>query len=157
MKTSELQGKTVGELMANINLVPDIKGVYFIVKPSGFQPKFLAEGTGGHFKGRNPNVTLDELRANWIEDEEILYIGKAGGGSTNATLRKRLRQYMQFGEGKPIGHWGGRYIWQLADSRNLIVKWLPLPDSDPILVESQLIQDFRNTHQGRRPFANLRD
>lgn len=38
----------------------------------------------------------------------MVYIGKAG-----TTLRKRLNQYLKFGNRQNIGHWGGRYIWQI--------------------------------------------
>lgn len=59
--------------------------------------------TGGFFKGKNPNVSIQELNSNWIDGEHIVYIGKA------TELCRRLRQYMSFGQGKNIGHWGGRY------------------------------------------------
>ena len=66
--------------------------------------------TGEFFKGKNPNVVLDELKKNWIDDTLVVYIGKAGGGNSKATLKSRLRQYFGFGQGKSIGHWGGRLI-----------------------------------------------
>lgn len=78
----------------------------------------------------------------------MIYIGKA------AVLRDRLRGYMRFGEGKPAPHWGGRYIWQLADAKSLLVCWKATPDEAPRLVERRLIQEFCAQY-GKRPFANL--
>jgi len=94
------------------------------------------------------------LRANWVEGTPVVYIGKAGDPGSAATLRSRLGQYFKFGAGRNIGHWGGRYIWQLADAQDLIVCWLPLPHGLPSETETQLIQQFRNKY-GTRPFANL--
>lgn len=71
------------------------------------KPLFCEVGTAGFFKGKNPNVSIQELNSNWIDGEHIVYIGKA------TELCRRLRQYMSFGQGKNIGHWGGRYIWQI--------------------------------------------
>jgi hypothetical protein len=117
----------------------------------------LSEGTGGHFKGQDPNVSLSELKDNWVEGTPVIYIGKAGGAGNTATLNKRLGQYLRFGQGANVGHWGGRYIWQLADSRDLIVCWKTLTDDDPREVEHQMIAEFKATHAGKRPFANLMD
>lgn len=52
-----------------------------------------------------------------------------------------------------MGHWGGRYIWQLADSDRLLVAWQPTLDDDAgalkAMLISQFVADFR-----ARPFAN---
>jgi hypothetical protein len=45
-----------------------------------------------------------------VNDAKILYIGRAGGTAENgriysSILRKRIKQYIQFGKGKNIGHW----------------------------------------------------
>jgi hypothetical protein len=63
------------------------------------------------------------------------------------------RQFAAFGAGKPIGHWGGRLIWQLADSDKLLVAWKETPGEVPRNVETDLITEFRN-HYGKPPFAN---
>lgn len=65
---------------------------------------------------------------------------------------------MQFGQGEPIGHWGGRLIWQLKDAKDLIVCWKVLgKDEEPREVEKEMIQAFKKGHDGKRPFANLQD
>lgn len=56
-----------------------------------------------------------------------------------------------------IGHWGGRYIWQIKNSGNLLLCWKPTPDEDPEAIETALIARFKEQHGGHRPFANLKD
>ncbi len=147
--------KTMKELFIDSSQLPAIKGVYLVLTLDN-PPAFLQVGTGGHFKGKNPNVLLQELKNNWIDKTIVVYIGKAGSDSSRATLKSRLKQYFGFGQGKNIGHWGGRLIWQLASSHNLVVCWKPLPNEDPRTFEGQLIRDFI-TQFGNRPFANLAD
>lgn len=138
--------------------VPSEAGVYMVLLPDSFRPGFIQAGTGGHFKGRNPNVDIDTLENAWVEDTCVVYIGKAGGGSSSSTLQKRLRQYIRFGSGEPVGHWGGRYVWQLKDYARLLFCWRPsLPGEDAARTESELIEGFKARYGGRRPFANLRD
>jgi len=119
-------------------------------------PLFFKKGVGGYFKNRNPNVLLEELNNNWIEfsnsDERILYIGKAGG-SGESNLRKRIKQYMRFGQGRSVGHWGGRYIWQLRGVDDLYVYWKKC--DNPESKESKLLSEFKDVY-GDLPFANLR-
>ena len=150
--------KSMRELMAGARtLIPAQMGVYVILRESNSEPSFMEEGTGGFFKGKNPNVSIMELRSNWVEGTSIVYIGKAGGTGSSATLNKRLGQYLRFGQGANVGHWGGRYIWQLQDSCNLIVCWKTLSSEEPREMEQKMIEEFRSQHSGMRPFANLTD
>jgi hypothetical protein len=144
---------TINELNENPNLIPNVKGVYKVVFPGG-EPEFLTQGTCGRFKDREPNVAVDVLKDNWIDGADVVYIGKAGSPTGQATLRKRIKQYLKIGQGKKVGHWGGRFIWQLKDSDQLQFCWCETPDEDPSDVETGLIQEFREQH-GTRPFANL--
>ena len=147
--------KTVKELKCDMSSVPAHKGVYVILRENDGEPKFVETGTGGFFKGKNPNVSIAELNKNWVKDSSIMYMGKAGG-QNSATLNSRLKQYMKFGNGQPIGHWGGRYIWQLEDADELIVCWKETTE-DPRDVEVLMIKEFKKLHGGCRPFANLCD
>ena len=148
--------KKMSELFIDSSSIPKIKGVYLVLNPNFKKAEYLQIGTGGHFKGKNPNVTLDELKSNWVDNSLIVYIGKAGSETSNATLHSRLKQYFGFGQGKNIGHWGGRLIWQLKNSADLIVCWKSLPNDDPRTFENQLIRKFVSEFS-KRPFANLAD
>ena len=142
---------TIKKLTDNPDLAPTQKGVYMILRESENTPEFMKVGTGGFFKGKDPNVSISELQNNWVNNTPILYIGKA------TSLQSRLKQYMNFGQGKNVGHYGGRLIWQLKDSQNFIVCWKPLTNEEPRKYEENLIKNFKKEHNEERPFANLQD
>lgn len=126
---------------------PTSGGVYVVVYDADHPVTFSERSCGGWFKGKDPTVTLDALVANWVDGAEVVYIGKAD------QLRRRLTQYADFGAGKPVGHWGGRLIWQLPYPDRLIVGWKETPGRIPVEVEAELIAAFRQVH-GKPPFAN---
>lgn len=135
--------------------IPQAPGIYAVLMPEGFAPRFLMESAGGHFKGKNPSVPEDQLFANWVDGAGVIYIGKAGAGKTaNRGLRKRIREFADFGRGVAVGHWGGRLLWQLADSQALVVAWKVLPPDLVDATEAQYHAGFRALH-GRLPFANM--
>lgn len=148
---------TVEDLLKNIKVVPKEMGVYLIVQDKIDKPHFLTRGTGGFFNKKDPNVSIETLKSNWVEDTNILYIGKAGGIGIKTHLHRRLSDYMRFGKAAPVGHRGGRYIWQLENSCELIVCWKVLQDKEPKDIEGKMIQAFKAQHNGKRPFANLKD
>jgi len=136
--------------------VPSRPGVYVVVRPSNQPPRFLDVSPAGHFKGKNPTVPISELTALWVPGTRIVYIGKANAGSRGKRhLRKRLDEFRRSGAGMPIGHSGGRRIWQLADHHELLVGWRVTDDDDAAQIESRMLADFR-AHHGRLPFANMR-
>lgn len=137
--------------------VNDACGVYMIIYQQSNKPIFLQEGTGGWFKGKDPNVSLERLNDNWVTfnsyEDKILYIGKAGGKKIKETLIGRIKLYMKFGNRYPVAHWGGRFIWQIDNVNKLEVYYKE--DNDPRGEERKLIEYFQEKHSGRRPFANL--
>lgn len=147
---------SVAALRPDLTQIPDIRGVYMVVRKIGSRPQFRATGSGGYYKGTDPNVPIEKLRMNWVEETCVLYIGKAGDEHSHATLRSRLRQYLLFGAGKLIGHKGGRYIWQLEDAEDLLFCWRPLPSGNPSKEETALLAAFKCQYEGRLPFANLK-
>lgn len=81
-------------------------------------------------------------------------VGKADAGrSGRRGIRARFDEYLRFGMGEPIGHWGGRYLWQLAGTDELMICFKPR--TDPRDEETRLLELFRTEH-GTLPFANLR-
>lgn len=147
--------KTIKELYSDKSLIPQIKGVYLVLL-NGHKPEFVEAGTGGYFKQKNPNVPISFLASNWVNDTSTVYIGQAGGNGSNATLNSRLWQYLRFGNGAPVGHYGGRLIWQIKNCHDLLICWKPLPAHDPRENETKLILLFKSIHSVR-PFANLTD
>lgn len=136
--------------------VPREPGVYVVVRDADDPPRFLNDSPPGHFKGRNPTVSVDELESLWVPDAQIVYIGKANSGSNGTRgLRKRLDEFRRFGAGQPVGHSGGRRIWQLADSNELLVGWRVTADADAARIETEMIAEF-TARYGRLPFANMR-
>lgn len=141
--------KTMKELFRDSSIIPNDGGVYLVLNIDNIPSEFIIVGTGGYFKGKNPNVSLSELKSNWVDNAKVVYIGKA------ISLTNRLRQYFKFGKGQNIGHYGGRLIWQLKYSQELVVCWKTLK-TDPREFEAELIQQFISAY-GNRPFANLKD
>ena len=148
---------TVKDLrLAVQTIVPDAPGVYLFLRIRVSPPVFLETGTGGFFKGKDPNVPLARLDSEWVEGALVVYVGQAGSRS-KGTLRRRVDRMLRFGEGVCVGHWGGRMVWQLEDAKRLVVCWRPVTERDPGHVETALIRSFKSLHGGKRPFANLRD
>lgn len=144
-------------LDGELERVPKEAGAYVVVRTSPTPPSFLETSCGGHFKRRDPSASAEILEGKWIDECPVLYIGKADRSSSRRSLYHRLREYALFGSGKPIGHWGGRYIWQLADSADLVVAWrVAEPGQTGADVEAELVGLFKQRF-GRLPVANIAD
>ncbi|MFF6873659.1 hypothetical protein ACFZDF_31720 [Streptomyces sp. NPDC007910] len=134
--------------------VPTGHGIYVVIRTDASPPSFLLTSPAGHLKGRDPSVSADKLGDAWVDGATVVYIGKAAGQNG---LNQRLGDYRRHGAGLLAGHWGGRYIWQLADSGALLVAWRPMTEEDASEAEQDLIDEFKRLHRGALPFANLRN
>jgi len=150
----------IGDLMRDLESdglrdIPQQPGVYVVCRRARGNPKFLRKSPAGHFKGEDPSVTERVLRTKWVRESQILYIGKSGGRSNAATLQKRIEVFMRFGQGKRVGHWGGRLVWQVKGFESFVVCWKPTPRKDPLKLEKEMLIDFKNNFR-KLPFANWR-
>ena len=138
-----------------INRIPQHQGIFAVLRPAGFEPQFLAKSTAGVFKKKNPSLSQAELAAEWVADADVLFIGKASPGSKgNRGLRRQIQEFVDFGKGKPPGHWDGRLIWQLAEAGSLLVAWKELPAEALNEAQANYHAQFQD-HYGCLPFANL--
>jgi len=125
--------------------------------------KFQKSGIGCFFKGRDPNEEIDVLESNRVHNSRILYIGRAGGQTSadrlyRSTLRKRICQYIRLGYGESAAHRGDRYIWQIRDSKQLLIGYRTTDmiggNPNPVKYEHYLLAEYLSNY-GRLPFANL--
>ncbi|CEA09677.1 hypothetical protein BN1051_03049 [Arthrobacter saudimassiliensis] len=133
--------------------IPESPGVYIVLRTGSSTPTFLVKGYGGTHKARKANVPVQILKENWVADAPVLYIGKASQRKNGGGLYSRINEYAVAGQGRSHGHSGGEFIWQLADARELLVAWKPVPSGTERRLEESLILAFRDTY-GKIPFAN---
>jgi hypothetical protein len=145
---------TVAQLRADACApAPTRPGIYVVLRASDAPPRFLRDSPAGWFKGVDPTETVRVLRARWVPGTPLLYVGKATAGSHQRRhLRKRLAELLDFGAGRPIGHRGGRYLWQIEGSDGFLVAWRP--DEDPTAAENEVLRAFVAGY-GAYPFANV--
>lgn len=146
---------TIEELKTSTKDVPQQAGVYLVLRDIESEPEFLDINPAGLPDGKKPTQEVTKLKKKWVEGARILYIGKSGGSNKKATLRSRINQFVQFGLGLSDQHWGGRYVWQLKDSHQLLLCWKITGENDPIETKQSLMNEFQEQH-GTKPFANIR-
>lgn len=136
------------------SLIPDNSGIYVVLNNIKKPLVFLEENPGGRFKGKYPTVDIEILQQKWVDNTHVIYIGKAN--DSNKKLRSRIKSFLDFGLGKPVGHWGGRYVWQIQNSDDFFIAWKVAKVSESAEeLESKLIKKFGEIY-GSLPFANLR-
>ena len=146
--------QTVGELRSTkLEAVPRDPGVYVVIRVDPGPPAYLAQSDGGWFKGNDPTVPTATLTSKWVVGAQLLYVGKATGGSKGANgLRKRLGLLLRYGAGKPVGHQGGRYLWQIEGADEYVIAWRVV--ADPTAEENRFLTDFLEAY-GAYPCANI--
>ena len=151
LKENGFEGfKSVNDLLQSKikEVIPPEQGVYLVLFPLGSEVDYMDKNPAGIRGGRNPTVDIEVLRQNFVENTIVLYIGKA------KRLSERIDCYLKHGQGNDkAAHWGGRMIWQLKDSQNLLFCWKKSDKIDSFEDERELINSFCKEF-GRRPFAN---
>lgn len=136
--------------------IPTEPGIYVVVWDGTGLPPIAETSVGGWFKGKDPSISRVEAVSRLLPGVQLLYLGKASIGSMgNRGLRKRIDEFAKFGQGKPVGHWGGRLIWQIQDPAQLRIAWKVIKDMDPEVAEKAHLLAFKGEF-GQLPYANLR-
>jgi hypothetical protein len=144
---------TVGQLHGEgCERLPNQPGVYAIVRQSLDRPEFLAKSVGPIYRDQDPTRPVHDLEQCWVPGAQLLYLGRARGPGVRSLLRQRVKRYLRFGHGRVVGHWDGRFVWQLRDHTALRVAWNSTSD-DPAQLETRLQARFLE-HYGMLPFAN---
>jgi hypothetical protein len=140
-----------GELPSIFQTIPIAAGgVYVVYRPNLTAPTFLDRNPGGTWRG-DPTVDVTVLEAKWVDEAQVLYIGKANPRQ----LRRRLRTYHSYGSGGPGRHAGGRYVWQLDDAWDCLVAYRVTRASEvPREIERAMIGALASDY-GNLPFGNL--
>ena len=136
--------------------IPESRGIYVIYRDTSEEIDFLKASNAGWFKKQDPSVGVEILSGKWVDGSKVIYFGKAGSlkEDSKSNLRGRIKQYLDFGSGKPIGHRGGRYIWQIKGFEDLLVAWLVNEEREPREIEVEYIKEFICQY-GSKPFANI--
>jgi hypothetical protein len=138
---------------SKLEAVPQGPGIYVVLRSLDGKPAFLDRSKGGWFKGNDPTVARAILDEKWVIGADVVYVGKATAGSSGrGGLRKRLGQLVEYGSGKPTGHQGGRYLWQVPGSDEFVVAWRVV--EDPTTEENRILSAFSAAY-GAYPFANI--
>ena len=121
-------------------------GVYLLCLPASIKTEFIppdeARATGNVCFPCSTNY----LEEKWVDGAETLYIGKA------TQLRRRLRQLLRHAQARAVNHTGGEIVWQIRGYERILICWSLAPN--PRELEKSLIQGFKQSKQGRFPFAN---
>jgi hypothetical protein len=148
-----LEWKQVAELYhARCKDLPTYPGVYVVLRPRLKRPVFIERSSAGWFKGRNPSYPAEVVKREWVRGARIMYVGMT---ACKGGLQERIRNLVDFGYGKAVGHRGGRMLWHLPDWEKLEVSWRRCPASGADAMETAMIAAFRQMHRAR-PFANMK-
>lgn len=146
--------KSIAYYRSNLREIPTQPGIYIVFAVDTNQ-EFLEVGSGGFFKGKDPNVEIEKLKNNWVDKAHVLYIGQVSRGKSDRNLLIRIDEFLCFGNQCPVAHSGGKYIWQLKNHKKLLLCFCPMPDIDPKCVEAELLYEFKKEYN-KLPFANNR-
>jgi hypothetical protein len=133
--------------------VPAEEGVWVVLREWEEAPRFLPRSSAAHWRGLDPSVPAEELAARWLPGASLLYVELAEGSGVRSRLQQRIKRFLRFGAGKNVGHWQGRFIWQLAGASALRIAWKVAPSGVAGTEAQELLARFRAEYAAA-PFAN---
>lgn len=144
----------VGDLKVSCKQIPNEPGIYVVLGNYNEVPEFLEKGSGPEYHSNKPmNYSIKKLEDKWVDHTLIVYIGKSDN-----SLKHRIETYISFGKGEDVAHRGGRAIWQLPDSDNLVIGWKKISGNcNAATAEKELLKEFKQNHNKKLPFANWRE
>ena len=120
----------------NIELLPKDKSPISLC--NGQIKNWMQNAPSMTLNGNNPSI--DDLKQHlpkfWLQDESILYIGKA----EKQSLQDRVSQFYRHKVGKKSPHKGGYWLKLLSDFNNYYIHLLPTDNSHEI--EKQMLRHF---------------
>lgn len=130
-----------------------MKGIYIIKKSKEMKIEFSLDTTAiKKYSNKSMIYDIDVLEKKFDKsDKEILYIGKSGGKKNK--LKQRISQYVRYGYGEVNNHRGGRAIWQIADSKSLLLGFIEC--DNPEKIEKELLEEYKSKYNVL-PIANWR-
>lgn len=131
--------------------IPDSPGVYKVIVPEQFGTIDSKDFEQPTFAGGEEPLDLDAVRKKYdgVKGTSVLYIGKA------SNLRRRIRQFINYGNGNAKNHRGGRFIFAIKDWGNLELEIKVCKSKEKAAErESELINEFKDEHDQKLPFAN---
>ena len=78
--------ESVSALQRSMSRVPRDPGIYVVLAPSTGEGRFLPEGTGGAFKGKDPNVATDLLASRWHASASVAWRAEVDPRASEVTL-----------------------------------------------------------------------
>ncbi len=97
-------------------------GVYAMFAPPDWASRFKTTGLTNVIEP----WSLAKLRARWIDDVELVYIGCAGRTPTSRSLAQRLDDLLRHGSGRITTrgpHKGGESLWQCHGWETFTLAW----------------------------------
>ncbi len=130
-------------------------GVYAVFAALEWTPHFKTAGLTNVIEPWG----LAKLRARWIDDVELVYIGCAGRTPTSRTLARRLNDLLRHGAGRITTkgpHKGGENLWQCRGWETFTLAWkqtggYPEPHTLEVAIGERFVK-----LAGGLPFANAR-
>ncbi len=140
-------GGTVGNLHEDKG---NYNGIYMIVLPDNFgKIGFEKQSKLKIWRGEEVSVPVETLQEKWVENAEVLYIGKCS--SKTKTAKKLVLKHIAFWNGKNVSAYGGKVIGQIQNFDNLQVWYLEC--DNPSQMKDRLLNAFEEQY-GNLPFAN---